>query len=80
VNAFKKECLEINSSENILNAEEFELFFLHWTQKTKSGDTIKQQQEKTWNTKLRLKTWARNSSNWDKKPQIKKQGSIPKLR
>ena len=40
-------------------------FYEYWTEQNKSKK-MKFELCKTWNTKLRLKTWVRNSKKWDK--------------
>jgi hypothetical protein len=40
-------------------------FIDYWCEPNKSGKKMKFELQKTWNTKLRLKTWYKNSKKWD---------------
>ena len=41
-------------------------FIDYWTEPNKSNTKMKFELNKTWSTKLRLKTWANNQKKWDK--------------
>ena len=41
-------------------------FVSYWTEMNKSETKMKYELEKTWSTKLRLKTWAKNSKRWNR--------------
>ena len=41
-------------------------FFDYWTEPNKSNTKMKFELNKTWSTKLRLKTWYNNQKKWDK--------------
>jgi hypothetical protein len=41
-------------------------FLNYWSETTKSKTKMRYELQKTWNTKLRLKTWEKNSKKWDK--------------
>lgn len=47
-------------------------FFDYWTEPNKSNTKMKFELNKTWNTKLRLKTWYNNQKKWDKPKSNKK--------
>jgi hypothetical protein len=47
-------------------------FFDYWTEPNKSNTKMKFELNKTWSTKLRLKTWASNQKKWDKSKSNKK--------
>ena len=62
--------LEVKSfdyDESILNG-----FTDYWTEPNKSNTKMKFELNKTWSTKLRLKTWAANQKKWDKPKSNKK--------
>ena len=44
----------------------------YWTEPNKSNTKMKFELQKTWSTKLRLKTWATNQKKWDKPKSNKK--------
>jgi hypothetical protein len=44
----------------------------YWTEPNKSNTKMKFELQKTWSTKLRLKTWAANQKKWDKPKSNKK--------
>ena len=62
-NDFVFEVLTFNYDESILNG-----FIDYWTEQTKSklNPKMKFELNKTWQTELRLKTWASNQKKWDK--------------
>tara|TARA_R110000744_G_scaffold71745_2_gene144625 strand:+ start:673 stop:1326 length:654 start_codon:yes stop_codon:yes gene_type:complete len=62
-NDFVFEVLTYNYDESILNG-----FIDYWTEQTKSklNPKMKFELNKTWQTELRLKTWASNQKKWDK--------------
>ncbi|MFM7857191.1 MAG: hypothetical protein ACKO96_36050, partial [Flammeovirgaceae bacterium] len=41
-------------------------FCEYWTEPNKSGTKFRQELQKTWDTKRRLSTWAKNDKNFDK--------------
>ena len=60
-NEFVFEVLSFDYDESILNG-----FIDYWTEPNKSNTKMKFELNKTWSTKLRLKTWAANQKKWDK--------------
>lgn len=58
---FVSEVLSFDYDESILNG-----FVDYWTEPNKSNTKMKYELNKTWSTKLRLKTWATNQKKWDK--------------
>ncbi len=64
---FVFEVLTFDYEENILNG-----FIDYWTEPNKSNTKMKYELNKTWSTKLRLKTWANNQKKWDKPKSNKK--------
>ncbi len=60
-NEFVFEVLSFDYDESILNG-----FIDYWTEPNKSNTKMKFELNKTWSTKLRLKTWANNQKKWDK--------------
>ena len=58
---FVFEVLSFDYDESILNG-----FIDYWTEPNKSNTKMKFELNKTWSTKLRLKTWAANQKKWDK--------------
>ena len=60
-NDFVFEVLTFNYDESILNG-----FIDYWTEPNKSNTKMKFELNKTWQTELRLKTWAANQKKWDK--------------
>ena len=47
--------------------EECNAFVLHWTEKSPNGKKEKWEMEKTFDPKLRFRTWMRNNEKWSKK-------------
>ena len=47
-------------------------FIDYWTEPNKSNTKMKFELNKTWKTKLRLKTWAANQKKWDKPKTMSK--------
>jgi hypothetical protein len=66
-NEFVFEVLSFDYDESILNG-----FIDYWTEPNKSNKKMKFELNKTWSTKLRLKTWANNQKKWDKPKSNKK--------
>ena len=66
-NEFVFEVLSFDYEESILNG-----FIDYWTEPNKSNTKMKFELNKTWSTKLRLKTWAANQKKWDKPKSNKK--------
>ena len=66
-NEFVFEVLSFDYDESILNG-----FIDYWTEPNKSNTKMKYELNKTWSTKLRLKTWAANQKKWDKPKSNKK--------
>jgi len=66
-NDFVLEVLSFDYDESILNG-----FVDYWTEPNKSNTKMKFELNKTWSTKLRLKTWANNQKKWDKPKSNKK--------
>ena len=66
-NEFVFEVLSFEYDESILNG-----FIDYWTEPNKSNTKMKFELNKTWSTKLRLKTWAANQKKWDKPKSNKK--------
>ena len=66
-NEFVFEVLSFEYDESILNG-----FIDYWTEPNKSNTKMKFELNKTWSTKLRLKTWANNQKKWDKPQSNKK--------
>ena len=66
-NEFVFEVLSFDYDESILNG-----FVDYWTEPNKSNTKMKFELNKTWSTKLRLKTWANNQKKWDKPKSNKK--------
>ena len=66
-NEFVFEVLSFDYDESILNG-----FIDYWTEPNKSNTKMKFELNKTWSTKLRLKTWAANQKKWDKPKSNKK--------
>mgnify|MGYP000660256300 CR=1 FL=1 len=66
-NDFVFEVLSFDYDESILNG-----FIDYWTEPNKSNTKMKFELNKTWSTKLRLKTWANNQKKWDKPKSNKK--------
>ena len=66
-NEFVFEVLSFDYDESILNG-----FIDYWTEPNKSNTKLKFELNKTWSTKLRLKTWANNQKKWDKPKSNKK--------
>ena len=66
-NEFVFEVLSFDYDESILNG-----FVDYWTEPNKSNTKMKFELNKTWSTKLRLKTWAANQKKWDKPKSNKK--------
>jgi len=66
-NDFVFEVLSFDYDESILNG-----FIDYWTEPNKSNTKMKYELNKTWSTKLRLKTWANNQKKWDKPKSNKK--------
>jgi hypothetical protein len=66
-NEFVFEVLSFDYEESILNG-----FIDYWTEPNKSNTKMKFELQKTWSTKLRLKTWAANQKKWDKPKSNKK--------
>jgi hypothetical protein len=64
---FVFEVLTFDYDESILNG-----FIDYWTEPNKSNTKMKYELNKTWSTKLRLKTWANNQKKWDKPKSNKK--------
>ena len=64
---FVFEVLTFDYEESILNG-----FIDYWTEPNKSNTKMKFELNKTWSTKLRLKTWATNQKKWDKPKSNKK--------
>ena len=64
---FVFEVLTFDYEECILNG-----FIDYWTEPNKSNTKMKFELNKTWSTKLRLKTWANNQKKWDKPKSNKK--------
>ena len=64
---FVFEVLSFDYEESILNG-----FIDYWTEPNKSNTKMKFELNKTWSTKLRLKTWAANQKKWDKPKSNKK--------
>ena len=64
---FVLEVLSFEYDESILNG-----FIDYWTEPNKSNTKMKFELNKTWSTKLRLKTWAANQKKWDKPKSNKK--------
>ena len=64
---FVFEVLTFDYEESILNG-----FIDYWTEPNKSNTKMKFELNKTWSTKLRLKTWANNQKKWDKPQSNKK--------
>ena len=64
---FVFEVLTFDYDESILNG-----FIDYWTEPNKSNTKMKFELNKTWSTKLRLKTWANNQKKWDKPKSNKK--------
>ena len=64
---FVFEVLSFDYDESILNG-----FIDYWTEPNKSNTKMKFELNKTWSTKLRLKTWANNQKKWDKPQSNKK--------
>ena len=64
---FVFEVLTFDYDESILNG-----FIDYWTEPNKSNKKMKYELNKTWSTKLRLKTWAANQKKWDKPMSNKK--------
>jgi len=60
-NDFVFEILTFDYDESILNG-----FIDYWTEPNKSNTKMKFELNKTWSTKLRIKTWAANQKKWDK--------------
>ena len=60
-NDFVFEVLTFDYDESILNG-----FIDYWTEPNKSNTKMKFELNKTWQTELRLKTWASNQKKWDK--------------
>jgi len=58
---FVFEVLSFDYDESILNG-----FIDYWTEPNKSNTKMKFELNKTWSTKLRLKTWATNQKKWEK--------------
>jgi len=58
---FVFEVLTFDYEECILNG-----FIDYWTEPNKSNTKMKFELNKTWSTKLRLKTWATNQKKWEK--------------
>lgn len=50
-------------------------FYDYWCQRNKSGTNIKRYMETTWETELRLKTWAKNSDKFSGGSTIKEEKS-----
>ena len=71
-NDFVFEVLTFDYDESILNG-----FIDYWTEPNKSNTKMKFELNKTWSTKLRIKTWAANQKKWDK-PKFKS-GGMSKL-
>jgi len=69
---FVFEVLTFDYDESILNG-----FIDYWTETNKSNTKMKFELNKTWSTKLRIKTWAANQKKWDK-PKFKS-GGMSKL-
>jgi len=44
-------------------------FVSYWTEMNKSETKLRYELQKTWNTNLRLKNWAKNQKKWDKPKQ-----------
>ena len=66
-NEFVFEVLSFEYDESVLNG-----FIDYWTEPNKSNTKMKYELNKTWSTKLRLKTWANNQKKWDKPKSNKK--------
>jgi hypothetical protein len=60
-NDFVSDVLSFDYDKNILNG-----FIDYWTEPNKSNTKMKYELNKTWQTELRLKTWAANQKKWDK--------------
>ena len=60
-NDFVFEVLTFEYDEVLLNG-----FIDYWTEPNKSNTKMKWELNKTWQTELRLKTWATNQKKWDK--------------
>ena len=60
-NDFVFEVLTFDYDEVLLNG-----FIDYWTEPNKSNTKMKFELNKTWQTELRLKTWAANQKKWDK--------------
>lgn len=58
---FVSDVLSFDYDKNILNG-----FIDYWTEPNKSNTKMKYELNKTWQTSLRLKTWAANQKKWDK--------------
>ena len=58
---FVSDVLSFDYDKNILNG-----FIDYWTEPNKSNTKMKFELNKTWQTSLRLKTWAANQKKWDK--------------
>ena len=58
---FVSDVLSFDYDESILNG-----FIDYWTEPNKSNTKMKYELNKTWQTSLRLKTWAANQKKWDK--------------
>ena len=65
--SFVLEVMAFDYDESILNG-----FVDYWTEPNKSNTKMKFELNKTWSTKLRLKTWANNQKKWDKPKSNKK--------
>jgi hypothetical protein len=65
---FVSDVLSFDYDESILNG-----FIDYWTEPNKSNTKMKYELNKTWQTSLRLKTWAANQKKWDK-PKSKSKG------
>ena len=66
---FVFEVLSFDYDESILNG-----FSDYWTEPNKSNTKMKFELNKTWSTKLRLKTWAANQKKWEK-PKFNSKGT-----
>ena len=58
---FVSDVLSFDYDKSILNG-----FIDYWTEPNKSNTKMKYELNKTWQTSLRLKTWAANQKKWDK--------------
>ena len=56
-------------STGILSVEDANAFLEYWTEHNKSGSKMRYEMQRTWNTELRLKNWAKNTKNWSSKKQ-----------